>query len=139
MEKIKKRFKYLLPVVVWMSVIYMFSTMQTGTASAIVWSDFVVKKTAHLTEYGVLSLLIYRGLINSGFKKEEAAGMAVIASMLYGVSDEWHQSFTPGRMPKAYDVIFDTIGATLAIYLLWNTLPKMPKRLRNWAKAWELV
>lgn len=117
----------------------MFSTRPTGTASAIVWTDFVVKKTAHLTEYGILSLLIYRGLINSGVKKGEAAGAAIIASMFYGMSDEWHQSFTPGRMPRVYDVVFDTIGATGAIYLLWNMLPKMPKKLRNWAKAWELA
>jgi VanZ family protein len=122
-----------------MGVIFVLSSRPTGTASEIVWSDFLIKKAAHLAEYGVLSLLVYRGLINSGWRKEEGAGAAIVASLLYGVGDEWHQSFTPGRMPRVYDVVFDTMGATLAIYLLWNLLPKMPKKLRSWASAWELV
>ena len=38
---------------------------------------------------------------------------AGLIATLYGISDEMHQSFTPGRSPDAFDVIADAVGATL--------------------------
>lgn len=134
-----KLIKYWFPVVVWAGVIFMFSSFPTGTATKIVWTDFVLKKTAHIVEYGVFTMLTYRALINNGVLAKNAALWAILLATLYGFSDEYHQSFTPGREPRVRDVGFDTIGAVLAIYLIWNTLPKAPERLRGWAKRWEVA
>ena len=90
-------------------------------------------------EYGIFATLLYRALINSGVNKVRAGYMAAIIASLYGVTDEFHQSFTPGREPTVRDVIFDTIGASLAIYIVWKYLPKAPKKLRKWAENWQLL
>jgi len=135
----KALIRYWLPVALWAVVIFLFSSLPTGTATEIVWTDFVIKKTAHMIEYGVLAVLIYRALRAGEVVKRNAAYWAIMAAVVYGVSDEFHQSFTPGRMPRAYDIGFDTIGAVLAIYSVWNILPKAPARLRKLAKELEVI
>ncbi|HHB76440.1 MAG TPA: VanZ family protein, partial [Desulfobulbus sp.] len=46
----------------------------------------------------------------------------VIFCLLYGVSDEWHQSFVPGRTPDILDIAADTFGAAVMV-LLWFLCP----------------
>jgi VanZ family protein len=48
------------------------------------------------------------------------AGLAAIAlATMYGVSDEFHQSFVPGRSPDRFDVVADCVGATIGVALGW--------------------
>ena len=136
---IRKRAYFWAPVVVWAGLIFILSSHQTGTAVEIVWTDFILKKSAHIVEYGILTALMYRALLGSGVERKRAGWWAIGFSVLYGLSDEFHQSFTPGRDGRLRDVVFDTIGALTAVYIIWNTLPKAPARLRNWARRWELV
>jgi len=46
-----------------------------------------------------------------------AGAWAVVASSVYGATDEYHQSFVPGRTPDAADWLADTIGAAAAVVL----------------------
>lgn len=69
-----------------------------------------MKKTAHFVEYAILSFLVYRALVQSGARSKEAAIISIIFSILYAISDEWHQSFVPGREPSARDVAIDSAG-----------------------------
>ena len=123
-----------LPVVIWAFVIFLFSSFPTTRASEIHWKDFIVKKTAHIVEYAILSTLIYRALKESGADRKKAGIYAIFFSVIYGFTDEFHQSFTSGREAKLRDVIFDTIGSVGSIYFLWRLLPKAPKKLKSWAK-----
>lgn len=66
-------------------------------------------KVIHGVEYGVFAILIARTMRPWG----PAPIVAVILAALYGVSDEFHQSFVPGRSSDAYDALADTVGATL--------------------------
>ena len=69
----------------------------------------------------------------------KSAGVyAVCFSVFYGLTDEFHQGFTPGREPKIRDVGFDTIGAGFAIYFIWKLLPRVPKRLGDLAENFQL-
>ena len=139
LEIIDKVIKFWLPVVVWASFIFLLSSRPTNPVSQIYWKDFIVKKSAHLLEYGLLTILLYRALKKGGVEKQEAGVYSIILSVLYGVSDEFHQSFTPGRDPTVRDVLFDTIGSVLAVYVLWKYLPKAPKRLKSLAKRLQLI
>ena len=134
-----KKINYWLPVLVWAGVIYAFSSMPMTETTEIYWQDFIVKKSAHIVEYGILSALFYRALRGEGVSKSTAGYFAILISLFYGITDELHQSLTPGRQPKARDVIFDTIGATFAIYTIWRLLPKAPKKLVILAKRFQLL
>lgn len=128
-----------LPVVSWAFVIFLFSAMPANPVSEIHWQDFIIKKTAHIVEYAVFTTFLYRALYAGGISKKEAGIYSVILAFLYGASDEFHQSFTPGREPKVRDVIFDTIGAMSAIYFIWNLLPKASENIKKLAKDLQII
>jgi VanZ family protein len=128
-----------LPVVIWAAIIFLFSSRPTRRASEIFWQDFIVKKSAHVVEYAIFATLLFRAIKSSGVKRTNAGLFALLIAVLYGGSDEFHQGFTPGREPTVRDVIFDTIGASFAIYYIWNLLPKAPKRLKKWAKDLRIL
>ncbi|MBI4153565.1 VanZ family protein [Candidatus Woesebacteria bacterium] len=134
-----KTLRFWMPPTLWAVVIFLFSTLPTVKTFEFYWWDFTIKKSAHIIEYGIFSLLLYRAFINTGVDRKKAAIYSILISVLYGLTDEYHQGFTPGREPKLRDVGFDTIGAILAIYSIWNLLPKMPKKLKSWAKSWRLI
>jgi VanZ family protein len=113
-------------------VVFSFSAIPTAHVSEIHWKDFIVKKSAHITEYAILTVFLYRALLGSGVVKNKSFIYALILCVLYAASDEFHQSFTPGREPTLRDVGFDTIGSLLAILSLWKLLPQLPPKLKIW-------
>lgn len=66
-----------------------------------VW-DFIIKKSAHIGEYAIFFYLLRR----AGLTVKQA----FIVGVAYALSDEWHQSFVPGRTAKLTDVGIDTMG-----------------------------
>lgn len=78
--------------------------------------QFYVRKAAHFTAYALLGLLAYQSL-DVIKKKRFRALTAALFAMLYACSDEFHQSFVPGRSPEVRDVCIDTTGAVLGIAL----------------------
>lgn len=136
-KRISDYIKIWTPTAIWAIVIFSFSAIPTNPVSEIYWQDFIVKKLAHIIEYGIFATLLYRSLKLSGISPKDAIIYSLITSFLYGVSDEFHQSFTPGREPKARDVLFDTFGAAMFLFLLNRVLPKSPKRIRLLAKKFD--
>jgi len=135
----RKVLKYWLPVIVWSLIIFFLSSLPTAPITKVYWREFAIKKSAHVIEYAIFTILMYRALKESGVEKKEAGVYSIIMAVLYGISDEFHQSFTPGRDPRIRDIIFDTIGSLLAIYAIWKLLPKAPKKLKTWAKKLQLI
>ena len=117
---LKKFLKYWLPVFFWGLIIFSFSSLTTPSTSEIFWQDFVVKKTAHMVEYGIFALLLYRALRAYETDQTRAVILSILFAGLYGLTDEFHQSFTPGREPRVRDVAFDTIGASLSMLIIWK-------------------
>lgn len=135
----KNLVKFWSPPLVWAAVIFLFSSITTASTSEIYWQDFIVKKLAHIVEYGIFAVLIYRALLGTNHKKSTAAFLSVLIAILYGATDEYHQSFTPGREPRARDVVFDTIGAGIFVWWIWKSLPKTPPKLKDLAKRLDLL
>jgi VanZ family protein len=67
-------------------------------------------KVVHFSVYGCLGVLVCR----TG-RGGRWALLAALLTSLYGVSDEWHQSFVPGRSAEVADWVADTLGAIVAI------------------------
>lgn len=137
--RFKKVVYYWLPPILWAFVIFAFSSYPTGRVSGIHWQDFIVKKTAHIVEFAIFTLLLYRALKERGVDKRNAALFAILLAVLYGALDEYHQSYTPGREPRVRDVFFDTLGALIAIYFVWNLLPKAPSKIKLIAMKLEII
>ena len=115
--RILKLLNYWLPPVVWATVIFLFSSLTVTPSTEIYWQDFIVKKTAHVVEYGIFAALLYRALRGHGVEKLDAVLLAILIAVIYGATDEFHQSFTPGREPRVRDVVFDTIGAVAGVFI----------------------
>jgi len=83
-----------------------------------------LRKLAHMTEYGIFSLLIYASSLDAvDFEwRPRLALRGIVIAGLYSLSDEYHQSFVPGRTPSILDSGIDTVGASLAtlVVLGWD-------------------
>lgn len=125
---------HVLPVLLWMGLIFFFSSCdgeRVGTWAAAVMKPFVPStsfpdeipsfllfKSAHFAEYAILALLLLRALWPM-FTTHAAYLTAAAISILYAISDEWHQAFTPGRTPSLRDVCIDTCGILTGLLLVF--------------------
>ncbi len=111
--------RYWLPVVFWMGVIFLVSARTKADMPYYPDDilDWPLKKSAHLLEYGVLTLLLWWAI--SGSMGDRAKGWAFwvipIVCVAYAASDEYHQSFVAGRGSSVFDVLIDTVGILLAL------------------------
>ena len=79
------------------------------------WSPQVVSIVGHFGVYAVLAGLLWWGLGELEIMNRRRFVLALILAVLYGVSDEWHQSFVPGRRPDVINVIVDAFGAACGL------------------------
>lgn len=93
------------PVIAWMAVIFTMSA-QPGSALP---GRFAME--AHFAEYAILGFLVARALAVRTRGWRSALAGAVIIGSLYGITDELHQAFVPGRTPDVADWAVDTLGA----------------------------
>jgi len=131
-----------LPVVAWAGLIWTFSTdlfSGSGTGWILVplledvlpWlgqgqiqlAHAGIRKLAHMTEYGVLALLLFRALYDGRRPARKAASIALLLSVAWAVIDEVHQIFVPSRSAAVGDVLFDAAGAALALAVLLFVWP----------------
>jgi VanZ family protein len=77
----------------------------------------VSDKTAHLVAYAVLGALVIRAVSGARWAgcTPWAAAMAWTVATVYGLTDEWHQMFVPGRTPSVSDLVADAAGAALGV------------------------
>jgi VanZ family protein len=129
------------PVLAWAAIIWTFSTSwftseNTGRIIEPVFRWFlphalpetietlhaIVRKCGHLTEYFIFSLLVVRSLQSGGKGQTLTLALVTIAIVAaYASTDEYHQSFVPGRTAAVTDVLIDTTGGAIAQVLvaLW--------------------
>jgi VanZ family protein len=88
----------------------------------------LIRKAAHVAEYFVLGLLLFRTFRGSSVSswKWRWSFFAVIAVALWAAGDEFHQSFVSTRTASVVDVVIDTAGGILAqfVAVLWHRCKK---------------
>ena len=131
----RSSFKYWWPAILWAAFILfastdLFSAEHTGSILESVITTvighplsvdqftnihFLVRKTAHVTEYGILGALFFRALRGErrGWIVRWAA-LAVLMAAGVASLDEWHQAHVPSRTGTPIDVLLDAAGATVA-------------------------
>jgi VanZ family protein len=135
--------RYWLPVVLWAALIFSASS-DAGSSShtsrflrpLLLWlkpglSDaaldtaiYVIRKASHVTEYAVLTALLWRALRNRQRGRVlpwdwRLAARTFGLIVAYAASDEVHQLFVPTREGRIRDVLYDSAGAAAALLLLW--------------------
>lgn len=131
----------LILLILWMSLIFMFSSQNgsdsTETSSLVSkvlyvliefvfkgkysLSEFVLKympiirKLAHFSEYFILGVLAYLNVIEYSNKKEYL--YAILFSVLYAISDEFHQLFVESRNGSIKDVLIDSLGVIIGVLI----------------------
>ncbi len=112
MNKLLKIAHAWLPAIAWMVFIFYLSSDRRADVSNVYSINFLFFKTLHVIFYGVLYFFIFRGFyISSGYKvNKNMYTWAFILAVLYGVTDEIHQHFVPGREGRPRDVFIDSIG-----------------------------
>jgi VanZ family protein len=81
--------------------------------------EFFIRKASHFFVYLGLGFLLYRALSVNFLNIRLTFLTAWILTILYAVSDEIHQGFTPNRSPHIEDVMIDTAGGLIGILLAW--------------------
>ena len=109
--------RYWLPALCWMALIFFLSSLQGSSLSDFGSLDFFVKKGAHVTEYAILYLLLFRAFYTV-MASRKALIVSAIIGVLYAVSDEYHQTFVPLRDGRVRDVVIDSIGIFLMYLFL---------------------
>jgi VanZ family protein len=85
-------------------------------------------KAHHMMAYGLFGLLWYRAFRYCGgaWAAPRAVLLAILASALYGVTDELHQWFVPSREADPWDLMADTAGAAVAVVGMDRWLTRRP-------------
>lgn len=98
-----------------MLAIFLVSAQPASSLPSFDWADRLVKKAGHVMGYALLATAYWWGL---RFRREKWP-LAWLLAVVYAITDEFHQSFVPGRFASIWDVlIFDNFGALISLLLL---------------------
>ena len=106
------------PLIFWMALIFILSDQSTLIEIEDEATETTFYKLNHIIAYGVLTWLWWRALTPGRQVSWPVLALAFGLAVLYGISDEIHQLFVPGRFGRVADVLFDASGALLMILLL---------------------
>ena len=107
----------------WMSLIFYLSSIPGDELGPDTLIINLIKKSGHFIIFGVLAALYLSTLKGRKLLEETGSVLFILSlflTLLYAVSDEYHQSFTPGRHSSGYDVIIDACGALTVLGLLYS-------------------
>lgn len=109
----KHLLKFWFPVIIYAIIIFWASSQSRpfGVDLEIGALDRIV----HAVEYSVLGFLLGRAIAGSSEKLSAGALVLItfIIGTLYGLTDEFHQYFTPGRVASVSDLMSDGVGSFL--------------------------
>ena len=114
--------KYWLPLIVYCAAIF----LQSSFASPDVELDrFHFDKILHVLVYAGLGILFYRayGTLRISVNQTVLIFLSIFSAVLYGASDELHQSFVAERQADLFDLLADIIGSTCGV-LIYSRITK---------------
>ena len=145
----KSFLKYWLPVLGWLVVTFIGSTnvlsvqntsrfivpflfwLKPGMTQEATWGIIVVMRhCAHVGEYAILALLMWRALrwsTSISMRMSTMCGVILLACALFAASDEIHQIFVKSRTPSVRDVLLDVAGASLGLLIAASFVNRRPK------------
>ena len=127
----KRKIIKIILLIEWMLIIFLFSNQpQSGKIThSIIENIFpilkgttlaniiniILRKTAHITEYFILTLLTYSLLKEYNIKRKNILLISILFCIFYSATDEYHQKFIEGRSSSITDCLIDSSGALIFI------------------------
>lgn len=81
--------------------------------------QFPIRKTAHMTEYAILGMLVLTALIVDGVILKFSLYLSVFITFLLACTDEFHQLFVPDRSGQFTDVLIDITGCIIGVVIYY--------------------
>lgn len=110
MTRILLKVARFLPAILWMLLIFFLSSQQTIGIGQTRTERFLILKTFHLIEYAILYILVYFAT--------NSTKNSIIISYSYALTDEFHQSFVPGRDGRFADTLIDLLGIIIGVVMV---------------------
>ena len=108
--------------ILWMGLIFALSASPSIATPFEPVYDFSIKKIAHAIVYAILTFLFFRSLRLHVTHRGTALIAAAILAIMYAVSDEWHQTFVPGREGTLRDAGIDGLGTVgMSMWLAYHS------------------
>ncbi|WHY85581.1 VanZ family protein [Neobacillus novalis] len=146
-----KRF-WVFALIIWMAVIFFFTQLPyfTGESTSkalfklfavqhdtthsanggsvlIKVVNIILRKASHLTAFGIIAILLFQVFRNFRYPYF----LSWFLTFLYAITDEWHQSFVPGRTASFQDVLIDCLGAFIALLIAHSYTSRKRKTLQK--------
>jgi len=141
--------KYWLLLLIWLGVIFVGSTdlmsaehTSRFTVPILLWLKpgmapetlrsihLAMRKCAHVFEYAILALLLWRALRSGSALRAEMSilfGVVLLGCAVFAASDEFHQSFVKSRTSSVRDVVLDVAGALIGLLIGASFAHRHPK------------
>lgn len=101
------------PALLMMAAIFVLSGTPGDNLPSLGWWEAVITNGGHALGYALLARAFLHALTERRAISLTLMTLAVALAIAYGVSDEYHQSFVPGRTPNGFDIVMDGIGALI--------------------------
>jgi VanZ family protein len=122
-------YRTLLPAFVWAVAIFVASSIPSQDLPA--QDIFEYDKLIHMAIYFVFAALLYRALRFEGTSRamrSRAAMVTVAIIAFYGMTDEFHQYFVPGRSMDFFDWVADVSGGILCVLVMSYLSRRNPRK-----------
>jgi VanZ family protein len=135
-KSISEFFLYNLPPFIYAALVFYLSSLPSWKIKAV---SSIPDYILHFTEYAVFAWLSIRFAknITKGTITGKTFTMTIIILALFAFSDEWHQSFVPGRFASVLDFVVDLAGilAGVGIYVLFLRYRMIERRLTRFSRS----
>jgi VanZ family protein len=91
----------------------------------------IVRKLAHFSIYTLVGIFIMSFMSTYTIHLKYKFLVSILVGLIYAISDEYHQSFTPGRTPSIIDVGIDTYGVILGIIIVMIVISVLKALTKN--------
>lgn len=104
----------------WLLVIFVLSSQSLSFLAPLNIWEWIMRKIFHMFEYAIVTYLTFR-ILSEEEKRHYYWNLfwAFAFTILYAISDEYHQTFTTGRVGVYTDVLIDSAGALISTWLIF--------------------
>ena len=127
----------------WMGMIFVLSSSlfapKMSYDSTFDWFgafNYAIRKCAHVVEYAVLCWLWFRSI--DAADRTRTLILSTVLTLIYAMTDEWHQTFIPERSGLWSDIGYDAVGAVGMAFLIHRSWSWSPSVAKHWLVGEDL-